>query len=149
MKTAAAGFADRRRGSRQSRGYGAEWDKLRLVILQRDLYRCRLCLPRVTAAHAVDHIVPKHLGGTDEPSNLQAICKPCHDAKTAAEALAARGITEMRPSAACAASGLPTDPRHPWAPRGGAAVLQAVAQRTVRDHSLARCQNGEGGASGG
>ena len=51
---------------------------------------CQPCLKsgRPTQATAVDHIVPKSQGGGDEDSNLQAICKPCHDAKTAAAAAA-------------------------------------------------------------
>jgi 5-methylcytosine-specific restriction protein A len=34
----------------------------------------------------VDHIINKQSGGTDDESNLQAICKPCHDQKTQREA---------------------------------------------------------------
>lgn len=41
---------------------------------------------RITAATRRDHIVPLAEGGTEDPSNLQALCDPCHDAKTAAEA---------------------------------------------------------------
>ena len=70
------------RTSRHSRGYGTAWDKLRKFILQRDKHLCQACLPRPTPANHVDHIRPKAKGGTDEPSNLQALCKPCHDAKT-------------------------------------------------------------------
>lgn len=33
-----------------------------------------------------DHIVPLHLGGTNEPSNLQSLCRECHALKTAREA---------------------------------------------------------------
>jgi 5-methylcytosine-specific restriction protein A len=32
-----------------------------------------------------DHIVPRDQGGSDDWSNLQSLCKPCHAAKTAAE----------------------------------------------------------------
>lgn len=35
----------------------------------------------VTAATAVDHIVPRSRGGTNAWSNLQPICKPHNDAK--------------------------------------------------------------------
>jgi 5-methylcytosine-specific restriction protein A len=112
-------FADRRRGSRHARGYGAAWDKLRLSILARDQHvcRCSTCtaMGRVRPATEVDHITPKYAGGTDDPGNLQAINTDCHKAKTQLEALAARGITEQRPSKACAADGVPTDPRHHWA----------------------------------
>ena len=70
--------------SRHKRGYGNAWDKLRKVIMQRDCGLCQVCANagRVTIAQAVDHIKPKAKGGTDAESNLQAICKPCHDAKT-------------------------------------------------------------------
>ena len=115
-------FADLRRGSRQSRGYGAAWDRLRLTILERDKYVCRCaeCVQSgvVKAANEVDHIVPKYLGGTDDPKNLQAINRDCHRRKTNSEALAAQGITERKPDAACARSGLPTDPAHPWNMQG-------------------------------
>ena len=39
----------------------------------------------VVAVTEVDHIVPKREGGTDEESNLQALCKSCHSRKTAEE----------------------------------------------------------------
>jgi 5-methylcytosine-specific restriction endonuclease McrA len=34
----------------------------------------------------VDHEVPLWAGGTNDLSNLRAVCRPCHKAKTAAEA---------------------------------------------------------------
>lgn len=82
------GWADQRRGTSTERGYGWAWSKLRDQVLARD---CGLCQPcqrrgRVTLARAVDHIVNKAQGGTDNPANLQAICDQCHKAKTAAEA---------------------------------------------------------------
>ena len=40
---------------------------------------------RLTAAAEVDHITPLHKGGTDDSSNLQGLCHPCHADKTAAE----------------------------------------------------------------
>lgn len=33
----------------------------------------------------VDHIVPLHLGGSNEPENLQLLCIKCHKEKTIAE----------------------------------------------------------------
>lgn len=84
------------RGTRQERGYGAAWDRLRLAILRRDMGLCQPCKARgrATAATAVDHIKPKAQGGTDEPENLQSICDDCHRAKSAAEGHAARGYRE-------------------------------------------------------
>lgn len=81
--------------SRQSRGYGAAWDKIRKRILQRD---CGICQPckregRLTLGNQVDHITSKakarRLGWSqsqmDADSNLQCICEPCHKDKTQRE----------------------------------------------------------------
>lgn len=75
------------RGSRHQRGYGWVWEKTRERILDRDCNLCQPCLrtQRVTVATQVDHIIPKAAGGTDDESNLQAICVPCHAEKTARE----------------------------------------------------------------
>lgn len=65
------------------RGYGAAWQRLRLIILRRDGYlcqcpECRGGAKRLTAATEVDHIKPKADGGTDDPSNLRAVNSECH-----------------------------------------------------------------------
>lgn len=85
-------FADELRGSRHERGYGSEWEKIRKRILRRDKGLCQPCFRqgKYRPAKQVDHKVPKVEGGTDDDSNLQAICVPCHQAKTAEEALRAR-----------------------------------------------------------
>lgn len=56
-------------------------------ILARDPL-CVKCLEqcRVSASVEVDHIVPLHLGGSDDDSNKQGLCIPCHQAKSADEA---------------------------------------------------------------
>lgn len=81
--------------SRQSRGYGAAWTKVRAEVLARDMGMCQVCKAegRVTAGREVDHIVSKAKAGQmgwrddqiDDPKNLQTICHPCHLAKTARE----------------------------------------------------------------
>lgn len=78
------------RTSRQARGYGAAWDRLRLQILERDCYLCQ-CLDcqggllRVREAQEVDHIKPRAwfadgraIGDPDDPSNLRAVASACH-----------------------------------------------------------------------
>lgn len=82
-------------GSRHDRGYGWEWVKLRGRILDRDQHLCQACYRkgRITEAREVDHIVPKAQDGTDEDENLEAICTPCHKAKTQAERQGARRVT--------------------------------------------------------
>lgn len=83
-------FGDERRGTRQERGYGAAWDRLRATILKRDNYVCQCedckAAGLVKPATHVDHRIPKAQGGSDDPSNLQSMNVACHMRKTAREA---------------------------------------------------------------
>jgi 5-methylcytosine-specific restriction protein A len=79
---------DSRRGSSAERGYDYRWQRLRKMYLREH----PLCVDpdkrhvgQVKVATDVDHIIPKRDGGTDDESNLQALCKPCHSRKTANE----------------------------------------------------------------
>lgn len=99
-KVVAGTFADRNRGSSQARGYGTEWRRVRDLVMVRDAGLCQPCLKAgaLTVAQEVDHIVNKSEGGSDDPNNLQAICKPCHVKKTAQEAGRGRqGRSTRRP----------------------------------------------------
>lgn len=76
------------RPSAAARGYGRKWRAARERYLARHplCVRCR-AEGRVVAAEVVDHIVP-HRGDArlrDDPANWQALCKRCHDQKTATE----------------------------------------------------------------
>lgn len=92
---AAVRRADPARAGTTARGYGWQWQQLRLVILQRDAYRCQACklAGRITPARDVDHIENRaawiRVHGSDEgldhPSNLQSLCRDCHKAKTELE----------------------------------------------------------------
>lgn len=75
-------------GNRHQRGYGSTWvNIIRPRILERDNHLCVSCLAegKAIAAYAVDHIIPKAHGGTDDDCNLQSLCEACHDRKTALE----------------------------------------------------------------
>jgi 5-methylcytosine-specific restriction protein A len=65
------------------------WDTLRLRVLERDHYRCRIQDPRccLGTADEVDHIDGRH---DHRMINLQSVCHPCHLVKTQREASAAR-----------------------------------------------------------
>lgn len=88
------------RGTPAARGYGTDWQKLRALVLARDGYACQatLRLPnhlgpeKICGAQAthVDHMVPKHLGGTEDPGNLESLCARHHAAKTGREGRRAR-----------------------------------------------------------
>lgn len=81
--------------SRQSRGYGAEWEKVRKQVIARAKGLCEKCERegKVAMGRDVDHVVSKAkaaaLGWSqakiDHPDNLQYLCTPCHKEKTAAE----------------------------------------------------------------
>lgn len=71
----------------QGRG-GRPWRRKREAVMKRDQYLCQLCKQkgRITEATEMDHIINVAEGGTDDESNLQALCTPCHDAKSQEEA---------------------------------------------------------------
>lgn len=84
-------WADRSAGlTRQQRGYGNDWTKVRNRILASEPF-CRMCATkgRSTPATDVDHIQP--FRGIDDPrrlnpTNLRPLCRPCHAARTIAQA---------------------------------------------------------------
>ena len=57
-------------------------------VMERDCGLCQPCRSEGRVRHAVevDHIVPLHLGGTEDMANQQAICAECHRVKAAGEA---------------------------------------------------------------
>jgi len=70
------------RGSKQSRGYGGEWERISLLKRQANPV-CEVC--KDAPADDVDHIVP--FDGVNDPKrtewqNLQSICRACHNRKT-------------------------------------------------------------------
>jgi 5-methylcytosine-specific restriction protein A len=66
----------------------ARWKRLRTQFLKEHPL-CEECKRKgiITSAEVVDHIIP-HKGNKElfwDESNLQALCKECHDRKTAKE----------------------------------------------------------------
>ena len=78
------------KGSSASRMRGDAWQSLRARVLTRDYGLCQACRAagRLQLSDEVDHIKPLRSGGTDEMGNLQALCRPCHAAKSASESRA-------------------------------------------------------------
>jgi 5-methylcytosine-specific restriction protein A len=95
------------------------WHRMRAVQL-RDSPLCAYCLSmgRTTPATVADHIKP-HRGNELlfwDASNLQSLCKPCHDgAKAKAEA---KGMTDI----GVGVDGVPLDSGHHWHAGGGSIV---------------------------
>lgn len=67
------------RPSASARGYGARWRVLRDAYLA-EHPRCVVC---GGPADEVDHVVPKARGGSDDRSNLRAMCHRDHARRTA------------------------------------------------------------------
>jgi 5-methylcytosine-specific restriction protein A len=125
------GWLETRTTSRHQRGYGAAWDRLRLVIMRRDAGLCQSCkrAGRMALGKICDHIVGKadwmaahgNLDGCDAETNLEIICADCNRSKVAQESANARarsqGIEPIhRPARVrgCDDSGVPLDPAHHW-----------------------------------
>ncbi|TBE22942.1 RecQ family ATP-dependent DNA helicase [Rhizobium ruizarguesonis] len=57
------------------------WKQTRRVVLQRDGFQCVSCSTKVTSIEAdIHHLLPRSMGGSDEPSNLVTLCDGCHAA---------------------------------------------------------------------
>ena len=81
-----------------ARPAGRGWQETRARIQLRDNSLCRKCgLLWVPSRDAVDHIVPRWAGGTDDDSNLWLLhSEPCHKDKSDEEAaMRARGAYVM------------------------------------------------------
>jgi 5-methylcytosine-specific restriction enzyme A len=124
------------RESACKRGYGRDWQKLRLSHLQQNPW-CVRCEQdgRVTAAAQVDHTIP-HKGDPAlfwDPDNLQSLCETCHSRKTAVED-----------------GGFGRPPRTPQDRRNPAGVTppDAAADRPAEGHGGAAAGDSGGGNGG-
>lgn len=54
-------------------------ERVRWEIFERDDFTCKKCSSRRRLT--VDHIYPKSKGGTDDPENLQTLCRSCNSGK--------------------------------------------------------------------
>lgn len=75
-----------------------DWNFVRELVLKRDHGVCAMCgvdtrKPRHAGSDRmystmfsfeVDHILPRHDGGTNELTNLRLLCRPCHRGVTTA-----------------------------------------------------------------
>ncbi|MGB0855149.1 MAG: HNH endonuclease [Pikeienuella sp.] len=65
----------------------AQWKKLRLEVLERDLWTCSMCGAALSQgctrpdSAVVDHTRPHDLDpdGQYDPANLRSVCRSCHD----------------------------------------------------------------------
>ncbi|MFL5910529.1 MAG: HNH endonuclease [Gaiellaceae bacterium] len=90
---------DRTRGSAHQRGYTQQWrTTAAAAVAQHRAEHGDFCPGWRVPAHpstdlTADHIVPKAAGGTDEPSNVQVLCRGCNSRKHAQSSSTAPGHT--------------------------------------------------------
>ena len=82
-------------GDHRAKSAGYISGTLRYEVLKRAKYRCELCgISAGEKALEVDHIVPRSFGGTDDLTNLQALCYSCNAMKRDRDETDFRGIAE-------------------------------------------------------
>ncbi len=79
---------------RKSSGYVP--GTLKYEILKRAKFVCELCgTPASEKALEVDHIKPRNAGGSDDPTNLQALCYACNAMKRDRDDTDFRGVGDV------------------------------------------------------
>lgn len=81
--------------SHRTKSSGYISGSIRYRILKRAKFRCELCgISADKKALEVDHIIPRNKQGSDDESNLQALCYSCNAMKRDTDATDFRGIDE-------------------------------------------------------
>jgi diadenosine tetraphosphate (Ap4A) HIT family hydrolase len=111
----AAMWQHRRRGHRALSG------TLRYDVLKRARFRCELCgISADEKALEVDHILPRRRGGSEDQTNLQALCYSCNASKRDRDDTDFRGSREMYAER-----------------RAGCLFCELPAERVVEENELA------------
>lgn len=63
----------------RQKDYGVKLSKLRKEVFKRDKFRCVKCGKKMSEVKlTINHIVPKIVGGTNSPTNLETTCYKCN-----------------------------------------------------------------------
>jgi 5-methylcytosine-specific restriction endonuclease McrA len=91
LKTTKVPMLEAKAGTTEMERGRAWMAKRQRVALAHD-YQCQGCgRAWLSYRDQIDHRIPREQGGSNDESNLQPLCKDCHDTKTAAEAKARSG----------------------------------------------------------
>jgi 5-methylcytosine-specific restriction endonuclease McrA len=82
--------------SREGSDMGPRWSGVRQKVLRDSGGVCARC--GEDGACEVDHVVSRRNGGSNEYSNLQALCRACHASKSSAEGNAAKARLKAKKS---------------------------------------------------
>lgn len=52
------------------------------IVASNQQWKCNICRNLLNYTYEIDHIIPLYKGGTNNPNNLQALCRNCHGEKT-------------------------------------------------------------------
>lgn len=83
--------APSRRDQEWRKGYDWQYQQARQQAIERDQGCCQICGLKVAVKRdgkwrmfggETDHIIPLSQGGTNQPENIQTLCKECHREKT-------------------------------------------------------------------
>ncbi len=58
--------------------YGPQWRTIRLVVLNKAMWKCAYCS---APANTADHVIPHSRGGQSIITNLEAACAACNNSK--------------------------------------------------------------------
>ena len=67
------------RSNAQDRGYDAEWQRVRKAALKACGFTCNRCGVRAVVVHHIREISGKDDPMRLEPSNLECLCRGCHE----------------------------------------------------------------------
>lgn len=58
--------------------------KTRLDLFLKSKGQCQSCKTKISPGQYwdIDHVIPQALGGSNDPTNLQILCRACHRQKT-------------------------------------------------------------------
>lgn len=105
---------------------------LRLSILRRDDYRCKICGSRDEsgATLELDHCLPWSAGGPDDSDNLRTLCRPCNQRRSNFDD-GAELIRLLPTTWWCQTCWAEPTPRRTWSDGTNLGVVPPVAEQSV------------------
>lgn len=68
--------------------------EVQLQVAARQEWKCNECKATLPSSFEIDHVIPLHLDGAHDASNMVALCRNCHGAKSQQERIESLNWTE-------------------------------------------------------